>query len=303
MDRRLVGIALLVLAIAAVAVVPSIGGRRVAGTSIAVIFAAPPQVGECVLPPLPDSEDGAWIPETRVTDLRFGSCAGDIAGEVVGLRDYDPNWPDADTFRGRGPCFRETATYAGLNVSRRSSTLPEVPFDGLVSWAPSLGSRAFLIRPGTRERNAGATWAACLAVPTDVGTYRGSLRSAHTTGRLPDAFGLCWDSVDLDESMDLLACNEPHPAELLATGWIRNRELVSSADLQVSCDDIAGRVMHTDDPTRGGALAITLDPVTLDGAMTPDAPLSVSCFVSSAGPTQLVGTLVGIGDQPIPFAS
>jgi hypothetical protein len=303
MDRRLVGVAVLVLAIVAVAVVPNLQGRRVAGTSVAVVFAAPPQVGDCALPPLPEAEDGAWIQQVRVTDLRFGPCSGDIAGEVVGLRDFDPNWPDADTFRGRGPCFRETAGYAGLSVNRRSSTLPEVPFDGVVSWTPTIGTRALLIMPGTRERNAGATWAGCLAVPTEGGKYQGSLRAAHTSGRMPDVFGLCWDSVDLDESMNLLACNEPHPAELLATGWVRNRQLVTSDKIAASCTDIAGRIMHTSDPTRGGALAIILDPVSRDGAAVPNAPLSVSCFVSSAGPTQLVGTLIGIGERPIPFAS
>jgi hypothetical protein len=107
--------------------------------------------------------------------------------------------------------------------------------------------------------------------------------------------------VDLDKPTELLACDQPHPAELLATGWVSDRSVVTTPEITTSCEDIAGRIMRTGDPTRGRALTITLEPVTKDGATVPNAPLSVSCFVSSAGSAQLLGTLIGIGDQPLPL--
>ena len=65
--------------------------------------------------------------------------------------------------------------------------------------------------------------------------------------------------------------------------------------------DLAASIMHTVDPTRQGALSVVVDPFQLDGASRPDAPLSVNCFVTSAGLQQLTGTVIGLGAGPIPF--
>jgi len=303
MDRRLAGIVVLVVAIVAVAVLPTIEGRRVAGSAVATVFPPPPKIGDCVLPPFPsDAQSDGWPPEIRVTAVRFGSCAGTIVGEVVGLRDTETGEAsNADRFRTRGPCFRETAAFAGLQQSGRSTTVPGAPADGPVAWLPTVGFIGYLVVPSTRERNAGRSWAACLAVAPNQPTYQGSLRNAFTTGVFPDQFGLCWAEADLDVMPALLPCAEPHPAELLATGWIRNRSVVSRAEIDASCRDIAGRIMRTDDPTRGGVLTVVTDPVRRDGASTPDSPMSVGCFVTPAGAAPLTGTVIGLGVRPVPM--
>ena len=304
MDRRLAGIVVLVVAITAVAVLPAIDGRRVAGAAVAMAFPPPPKVGDCVLPPFPSEAQSAdWPPEIPVTAIRFGSCEGAIVGEVVGLRDTDSSEAgNADRFRPRAPCFRETAAFAGLERSGRSTTVPGAPSDGPVAWLPTVGFIGYLVVPSTQERNAGRSWAACLAVPTpDQPAYQGSLRDAFTIGMFPDQFGLCWAEADLDVIPELVGCAEPHPAELLATGWIRNRSVVSRAEIDASCLDIAGRIMRADDPTRGGALIIVTDPVRRDGASSPDSPMSVGCFVTTAGTAPLAGTVIGLGDRPVPL--
>jgi hypothetical protein len=112
---------------------------------------------------------------------------------------------------------------------------------------------------------------------------------------------LCWAGADLDLIPGLLPCDEPHAAELLATGWIGDRSRMSRPDVETSCRQIAGQIMRTPDPTRGGAIAVVLDPVRLDGASTPTDPLTVGCLATATGTAQLIGTVIGLGDQPAPL--
>jgi hypothetical protein len=161
-----------------------------------------------------------------------------------------------------------------------------------------------LIVPGQPERHAGHTWVACLAATTNRATYVGSLRNAYITGKLPDQFGLCWAETDLDLTPDLLPCTGPHRAELLATGWIADRSLMSRADVDAACFETAADLMRTADPTRGGGITVVLDPVRLDGASTPTDPMTVHCMVTpSDARANLAGTVIGLGDRPAPLTN
>jgi len=304
MDRRLAGIAVVVVALLAVVVVPSINGKRVAGSAVAKDFPTPPQVGDCLVDPFPTTIRRSGLPpEIPVTATRFGSCSGPILGQVVG------EWPDraaADAeLAGRsqrwGACYRQVAGFAGLQVGGQQVLVPGAPQTDPVSWKPTIGFDAYYVVPGDEERAAGRDWVACLAVATGRQPYRGTLAAAYTTGTLPDKFGLCWAGDDLDVLPSPLACDQPHPAELLATGWIRNRSLVTRTEIEASCVTIAGLILRTTDPTRAGALSIVLDPVRADGASTPDAPMMVNCFAAPAGTQALNGTVIGLGDHPVPL--
>ena len=87
----------------------------------------------------------------------------------------------------------------------------------------------------------------------------------------------------------MLPCDQPHPAELLATGWIRNRSMVpertwkhhASISPAGSCTPRTPPELGRSDRRRPGS--------GLDGAAARTAPLSVDCFVTSAGPQQLAG--------------
>jgi hypothetical protein len=302
MNRPLVGVVLLVLAVVTVTVVPMIDGRRVSGAATAVVFPAPPLVGDCVVSPFPADKvlDGI-VPEIPVTEVTFGSCSGAKIGEVVALSDDVSVARSSSLTAARGPCFREIATYAGLQLTADSVMVPGASTRGLMTWLPTIGTQAFVIAPSRQERTAGHHWAACVAASTRRAEYRGSLRSAYTTGTLPDQFGLCWAKADLDLVPDLLRCDQPHPAELLATGWIGDRSLMSIPDIQAACRVTAGEIMRTPDPTRGGAITVVLDQVTLDGATTPNDPLMVGCLVTASGNAELTGTVIGLGDRPAPL--
>ena len=84
-----------------------------------------------------------------------------------------------------------------------------------------------------------------------------------------------------------------------------SQQPISAADIRSACLVYAGRVLHTADPTRQGAIAVDvigLDRATAVGA-TGEAYLTdrdVSC-VATASAGQFNGTLVGIGDGPLPL--
>ena len=302
MDRRLAGVVVLVVALVAVMVVPTLAGRRTAGSAVAVALPNPPQVGDCLLVPITQSlAPGGWPRDITYSEQSFGGCNGQRAGEIVAVWDTPAAADEGARSRTGGPCYRQAAAFAGLVRSGRSTILPGGAADAQVSWKPTIGFAPYRIVPGEVEQNAGRSWTACLAVPHAQATYRGSLRDAYTTGDMADAFALCWSGHDLDAGATVLPCDQPHPTELLATGWIRDRSTVSWPDLNASCVDLAASIMHTVDATRQGALSIVVDPFRLDGASTPDAPLSVNCFVTSAGTQQLTGTVIGLGARPIPF--
>jgi hypothetical protein len=300
MDRRLVGVVVLVLALVAVSVIPSVTGRRIAGTAIPVTLPDLPQVGDCLLARSPSPADDYPGSEMTVDASAYGACDGVVAGEIVAVWESsdDPGYGTGPPWRD--PCAREAAEYAGLERSGRSMDLPGAP-SGPVSWRPTMGDGSLQLLPGREERSAGRDWVACLAVPTARAGYVGTLRDAYTTGSMPDEFGSCWDGTDLDQLPGVVRCAEPHLAELLATGWIRDRVEAPTAVIDSSCAEVAGRIMHTADPTRGGALKIVADRLTGDVSSRPDAPLSIACFVTSAGAQQLSGTLIGLADRPVPL--
>jgi hypothetical protein len=301
MDRRLAGIVLLVIALVAVTVVPSVTGRRVAGSAVATVFPDPPVVGDCLQAPFPADRRSGVPPEIDVTATRFGSCAGLIAGEVVAV------WPTAaaveaaPTSRRSGPCYQATATFAGLDTVGRSTDLPGAPPSGPIRWKPTINFEPYHVVPGEQEASAGRSWVACVAAATGRPAYQGTLKDAFTTGSLPVEFGLCWAGEDIDRLPTSVPCNQPHASQLLSTGYIRDRIAAPTELIDAACPDIAKRLMRTDDPTRGGQLRIVSDRFTGDVVSRTDAPLTIGCIVTAAGPQLLSGTVIGLGDRPAPL--
>jgi hypothetical protein len=120
---------------------------------------------------------------------------------------------------------------------------------------------------------------------------------------MPGEFGLCWSGTDLDRVIDLIPCDEPHAAELLATAFVEDRSLVTRDDYQRTCGQIATLIMRTDAPILGGELTAVIDPVTSDGESLPTSPQTVGCFVVSADERLLDQTLIALDDRPVPFAA
>lgn len=304
MDRRPVGVALVVVALAAVMVVPTLSGIRSSGRAVPIALPAPPAVANCV------AELGAGVvdpddapPSVSMDLVLLGSCRGAIAGEVVAF------WPDqralADAPRSRraGPCYLPLAQYAALNMNAGTSGPVEPWVVEPVSWRPTLAYQAFLITPTDLERRAGRDWSACVIAPAGGGDYRGSLAGSFADGALPVGFGSCWTPDTTGLLSGPAECARPHAAQLLATGWNGTHEFTSAADVVTSCGRVAGRLMDTGDPTRGGQLTFVADRMSRIATGWNGNPSTLGCFVTAANQRQLVGLVTGIGEGPIPFAS
>ncbi len=300
MDRRLAGIVVLILALAVVVVVPSLEGRRVAGNATATTFPDPPAVGDCLRSrPTPAGSSGALV-SVRVTDLDLGSCAGSVGGEVVAF------WPTvaiaaaAPSARFGGPCYLQAAEYAGLRSTARTTDVPGAPSGLHVRWKPTISFNAVEVVPGEEEERAGRQWSACLVVPLSGLDYRGTLRGSVARG-LPPEFGLCFAATDLGTMPELQRCGHPHRAELVATGWVPDRSAVTVPELNQSCVGVAGRLMGSDDPTRGGQLTVVTDRMTAQTDGRSDGALAIGCFVTAAAGQLLSGSVIGLGERAVPF--
>lgn len=304
MDRRLVGVALVIVALAAVMVVPALSGIRSLGTPVPVPLPAPPAVGDCVdrLPAV-GTDQGVPPPQVSMDRVRLGSCRGPIAGEVVAYWPDEAALVDAPRSRRAGPCYPPLAQYAGLTLDATSTGAAEPWLVEPVSWRPTLSYRAFLITPTDLERRAGRAWTACVIAPGGGQVYRGSLAGSFGIGALPAGFGSCWTP----DASGLLAgpgeCAQSHTAQLVATGWTGPYGPSADADIVASCRRVAARVIQTADPARGGQLAFVADRMGRLAARWSGNPSTLGCFVVTADGRALAGLVTGIGDRPLPFAS
>ena len=310
MDRRLAGLVVLVLVLVTATALPGFSGRRVAGVPSAKNFPDPPSVGDCVLSPLDGavSNSGSRTPEIDVTAVTWGRCTGQVFGEIVATGSADsgltnPGSTNASSERRAGRCSRSVAAFAGLDPTSPRPTIPGAPRFEHISWAPTLGFDPYRVVPGEEERAAGRTWSRCLVAPIVHRSYQGTLAQAFQTGQMPGEFGLCWGGTDLDLAIDLIRCDEPHAAELLATAFVDDRSLVTRDDYQRTCGQMAALIMRTDAPIAGGELTAVIDPVTSDGQSLPTSPQTVGCFVASADERLLDQTVIALADRPVPFAA
>ncbi|WP_420124136.1 hypothetical protein [Nakamurella sp.] len=304
MDRRLVGVALVVVALAAVMVVPALSGIRSVGTPVAVSLPVPPAVGDCVVRlPAVGTDQGQSPPQVSMDRLLLGSCAGAIAAEVVAFWPDESALVDAPRSRRAGPCYPPLAQYAGLTLDATSTGAAEPWLVEPVSWRPTLAYQAFLVVPTDLERRAGRAWSACAIAPSGGQDYRGSLNASFGIGALPAGFGSCWTPDASGRFGGPGDCAAPHTAQLVATGWTGPYGPSASADIVASCRRVAARVMETADPARGGQLTFVADRMGGLASRWSGNPSTLGCFVVSADGRPLTGLVTGIGDRPLPFAS
>lgn len=300
MDRRLAGVLIVVLAVLAVTVAAVTPGRRLAGTATPMALPAMPSVGECLIDPTdsrrPARTDGRQPPQ-------FGSCTDDLAiGEVVAVRVgsldrrgvVDPTGcrpaalaraglQDTDgAYRPVGSAWAGDPVRWSYSIDVITNWLPQIP------WLPS-----------------GSAWAACVATPTDGRLGGGFLWGAFSGGTLPGDYGTCWQSRDVDAGMQVVNCNLPHVAELVALGTIADGSSVSANAVASSCAKQAARVLDRNDPTAGGLLEPTVRP-TITGVANQSVDhqtVDLVCFLTTTNDDRrLVGSLVGLGSAPPRFA-
>jgi hypothetical protein len=321
MDRRLVGALLVVVVLTVAILIPARNGLRIAGSGSIGELPADPVVGDCLLqPPYEFWEQARGRPGSESTSQRarknplapiFGPCdGGDVAGEVVAIISASG---DVVTRRARAAasgldCRSTALQYAGLFPLGERFVLADAMAVDPVSWQLSISLRGNWMLPSVVMQAAGRSWAACVATPGVAGFYRGTVANSYRGGRLPDLFGTCWDRSTPSAGMDSVDCGKSHAAELISVGDVPDRAATTGAAINADCQRLAAEVMGRADPTAGGGLQVKVAPDLPDAPAVSNLPeaeprgLNVVCFVT-AGERSLTGSLVGIGENPIPYGS
>ncbi|MET3806976.1 hypothetical protein ABIB25_003996 [Nakamurella sp. UYEF19] len=295
MTGRRTGSLVVVLAMLAVLTGHAFLRPQMAGTAVAITVPGPPRPGDCVLS-APDPSLSITSGLTTDVSVVLGPCvnAVGIVGEIVSVSAGRRSGSDQTIgalMGTSGDCWAAASRYAGLVADDGVARLPTVVSDPgeAIQWHPDLRVRGQRIGADLLQQAVGRGWSACVVRPLTLAAYTGSIRAALRTGLAPAEYGSCSATADLRES-SLVPCSRPHSTEQL--GWAGLPiGSVAQDRLQQSCRSLAVRLLRTGDPTYAGALRI----VTVTHDIT-------TCAAVVTGPGRLVGSLIGLGAGPLPFA-
>jgi len=304
-DRRLVGGLLFVLVVTLAVVIPSLGGLRREGTASPIQLPDAPRVGDCLLQPLTDFIS---IPLDRTRPLlapSFAPCDGrEVAGEVVAvvratggisarLRQAEASGVD---------CYRSSLEYSGLVLTDGRYVVAGHSPNDPVNWNLTINVRTAWVVPAPLLRTAGQSWVACIAAPLSGATFRGRLADAFSGGMLPDEFGFCWQQRT-PSAEGSVSCGGRHFAELVSLGTIADGTGIALGDIESSCQRLSALVVGRTDPTAAGRLTVATSVSSQRVAPVPPLPqkLNVVCSLEPLA-YPLSGSVVGLGDQPIPYS-
>jgi len=304
MDRRAVGITVLAVAIVAALIVPTVGGRRVAGAAERTPTPDPPQVGDCL-------GDAATQPSPMNLDMpvfaaQTGPCGAGNFGEVVAVVPkvrFSPPTLDNGTSVAQAvdcnPFVRDYLGWAGPATDGAgggggSSPSPE--------WRPADTIAEGLLGPNLVQYFAGQRWVACVVDPEYV-PFPGSIRGSVHYGTGADAFGSCRSTLDV-AAAQAVRCFEPHLLEIF--GWVGVTD--RNQNLDESCVALVRDITGMTDPTAGGTLTVAAvigQDVERDDSSSPSPKTPTNdqavCTSSAAGSRLLTGTLIGLGERSVPW--
>lgn len=321
-DRRRGGLLLLGLVLlAAVVVIPNTRSRTVPGAAQAAPAPGPPAVGDCVADQIDPfwnklavihAASGAVTQNYTYPQLPIGRCQGRRYGEITALI-TTPSTPRITT-NGASPtvndpnmntCAQAANRYVGISAAgNRWSELPE-------RWLPNQTIAAAATTPTTRQKASGQHWLACIAyLGADIGNaetftdqehYDHSLRNALTTGVERDRIGTCAIGAGLDS--ENVGCTTAHLSEILATGYTPTPS-GSRTDLQHRCRQLIEQSTGIPDITAAGlSVQVLAQDNTGAPITTEQVPVNafLSCGVSPTSARTLDGSLIALGNNPIPW--
>ena len=284
------------LALVAALARPVLAERPVAGTPVAAVIAPPPTVGSCV----GDIAEAATGAARRESDRTLPvatvvPCSGFVTGEIISVTPsrHGPRISTLDEYNQANPsCRSEVEKYLGTTAT--------TVIRG-VEWNLNIDVDIATVGPDDHDRAAGRSWTACVLSAANQIYPATPLHQSWLSGTLPDAFGLCW-AENLVQHGVPTNCTSPHRTQQIGDGFVAQTSdsgtgIVSSAgpdDIVAGCRMLAASVLKVADPTRGGALTVK---VVDDSAGAP----YVQCVVAAVGNHKLTGSLIGIGNKPLPL--
>lgn len=318
--RQRAGLVLICVVLVGLAVVAGLRPHQVAGAGQAAPVPGPPTVGDCVsLDALLDDADGTAIAGTvpAYPTREIGACTGLRYGEVTYVIPApQPTAVKSDGVNGSSyvddpnhdTCAIKAAQYVGT-----TTTQPMQRF-----WYTFLQTQTSLSSPSPRQKAAGQKWTACLVTlrpPSSISgdpdpdpeqpRYKSTIRNAMHTGEQRDQLSSCSAAADWNGDPDI-SCQQPHAQELLAFGDIGDQP-VARVQLETTCQQVVRQLTAMSDPTADGKLAIqTHVQGTTGTAITTiqvPAHASLACRVVTVGNRKLRGSLLALGESPVPWVS
>ncbi len=258
MDRRLVGIGVVVVALLAATVLPALVGRNVTGTAIA----APdiPVVGDCVL--APDGVSPTRIDPVkgwRLPSARVGDCLAANAARVLGLTFGKSVPPSADPYTtstqlcGVALVNAERLSGASVYTWRGSSTF------AVVNSVDRLQGELVLSDPSVSTRS---RWLACVAADDSGAPLQLDLTRADSWGQLTSCLDVAGIRAAENNQYPIgnavvaaISCSQPHVAQFLGIEDQTGGAL-GPKDYTTVCTEYAKIVTGMPDPTAGGQLVV-----------------------------------------------
>jgi hypothetical protein len=278
LERRYYGYFLLAVALLATLCVPGLVGRRLVGSAVAAPAAPPPTVGQC--------RDQIQRPEDldRLTGTALVPCERPHSAEVVSIGEFaaDQAYPETaepDALMApKRACAQQAYQFVGLAAvpatdASDPSTVPHM--------TPQLSPE--VVVPTRHQWKSGQRWYACQIRPAGndlpIG-YLGTARMAAVDG-IPAPFARCAQVI----GGPAVPCQEPHYAEQLSAA------VPIHGGVPLDCPMVAARIIGSPDPSFGSALSLTAWQAS--GGR-------VACWATSTTGVPFVGTLIGLGDNPLP---
>ena len=301
MDRRPLGLGVVLVVLVAALLTPTLLGRRTSGTAVAVPIAAAPQIGDCLF----DIRRVAGFAGVADGSSTVVPCTSAHHGEII--TQTATIGATATSRRGGGqlPNLAACATTAYWYLGVRPLDEMGQRSNSLGAWWPAFAADFEMLRPGPLQQRVGQSWSACvLTSPHDL--LIGSV--AHLFGGTPRAspIALCSATANI-ELYKSVSCNQPHATEIM--GWrVADRSSADEASLRQSCAELAVRMTGRTDPEADGELQIavvvirsTEGPVREGWGPGHSGPYRAACTVGTAGPRLLTGSVGGLGAAPLPW--
>ena len=139
---------------------------------------------------------------------------------------------------------------------------------------------------------------------TTLVAYRDSLRDAQSTGAGRDYLGFCPTQAHWNE-LTSSSCRKPHHGEIFGVGGDLSHE-VARTTLTSSCEKLVSQVTKNDHFADADHLMVDVQVIDMNGTTVtgPMIPMNsnLQCGVVAAGRRMLQGSLIAIGDEPLPWA-
>lgn len=291
MERRAAGIVALMLAVLAIAIMSAVVGPPLGGVATRSVVPAPPAVGACG--------------NLRGPELVIVDCDDRHFVEVAYTWTPTAAAGERPTFQ---LCREKVRSYVG------SPPAQDADAHAVGRWSFPLRYRQIVVTgpKGTTVRD--WSWQACLVAPLGPAPsqgYQGRLQAVPSTGPVTSALRVCYS--DPGTARVIVPCTSPHLGEVIATQPLSAAQDGSSMAVgatMTTCATAARSATGAADPTFGGQLRVTVlsDEATAApfGAdigvyYTAEGSTWLVCSLESTGDRNLLGSLAGIGNGPLPF--